>query len=50
MLFEFGDFVLDLQRHELRRAGVTCPLEPKAFRVLSYLLPTAIARSLKKNF
>ncbi|WP_089720312.1 winged helix-turn-helix domain-containing protein [Candidatus Entotheonella palauensis] len=38
MHFEFGGFVLDTQQHELRRAGVVRPLEPKAFRVLSYLL------------
>jgi DNA-binding winged helix-turn-helix (wHTH) protein len=38
MRFVFGDCELDTERYELRRAGQVVLLEPKAFRVLAYLL------------
>ncbi len=38
MAFAFGDFELDVDRLELRRDGVTVPLEPQAFDVLVYLV------------
>jgi DNA-binding winged helix-turn-helix (wHTH) protein len=38
MRFVFGECELDLERFELRRAGHVITLEPKAFRVLAYLL------------
>lgn len=34
----FGDFVLDLPRYELRRDGVSIPLEPQVFDVLTHLV------------
>jgi class 3 adenylate cyclase len=38
MIYAFGDFELDVERYELRRTGVPVKLEPKAFRVLAYLI------------
>jgi DNA-binding winged helix-turn-helix (wHTH) protein/tetratricopeptide (TPR) repeat protein len=38
MRFVFGDCTLDTERYELRRAGQVVALEPRAFRVLAYLL------------
>jgi len=38
MRFVFGECELDMERYELRRAGRVITLEPKAFRVLAYLL------------
>jgi class 3 adenylate cyclase len=38
MIYAFGDFELDEERYELRRAGAPIGLEPKAFRVLAYLI------------
>ncbi|MGH8066234.1 MAG: AAA family ATPase [Candidatus Entotheonellia bacterium] len=38
MIYAFGDFELDEERYELRRTGVPVKLEPKAFRVLAYLM------------
>jgi DNA-binding winged helix-turn-helix (wHTH) protein len=38
MRFLFGDCELDIERYELRRAGQTVALEPKAFKVLTYLV------------
>jgi DNA-binding winged helix-turn-helix (wHTH) protein/tetratricopeptide (TPR) repeat protein len=38
MRFVFGDCTLDTERYELRRAGQVIALEPRAFRVLAYLL------------
>jgi len=34
----FGDFVLDLPRYELRRNGVSIPVEPQVFDVLTQLV------------
>lgn len=34
----FGDFVLDLPRYELRRDGVSVPVEPQVFDVLTQLV------------
>ena len=34
----FGDFVLDLPRYELRRNGVSVPVEPQVFDVLTQLV------------
>lgn len=34
----FGDFVLDLPRYELRRDGVSIPVEPQVFDVLTQLV------------
>jgi DNA-binding winged helix-turn-helix (wHTH) protein len=36
--FAFGDFELDVDRLELRRAGIVVPLEPQTFDVLAYLI------------
>ena len=38
MIYAFGDFELDEERYELRRAGAPIKLEPKGFRVLAYLI------------
>jgi DNA-binding winged helix-turn-helix (wHTH) protein len=38
MRLAFGECELDTERYELRRAGQAIALEPKAFRVLAYLL------------
>src|SRR3989442_4198202 len=38
MVFVFGECTLDVDRRELRRAGVGRPLEPKAFTVLVHLV------------
>ena len=38
MRFLFGDCELDIERYELRRAGQAVALEPKAFKVLTYLV------------
>ena len=38
MIYAFGDFELDEARYELRGTGVPVKLEPKAFRVLAYLI------------
>jgi class 3 adenylate cyclase/tetratricopeptide (TPR) repeat protein len=38
MIYAFGDVELDEARYELRRAGAPIRLEPKAFRVLAYLI------------
>jgi Tol biopolymer transport system component/DNA-binding winged helix-turn-helix (wHTH) protein len=37
-VFEFGDITVDLGRMAAARAGVSIPLEPKAFDVLVYLI------------
>ncbi len=37
MIYVFGEYELDTQLYELRRAGTPCALEPKAFNVLAYL-------------
>lgn len=38
VIYRFGDYELDLARHELRAAGVVRALQPQAFSVLSYLV------------
>lgn len=38
MRYGFGEFELDLDRFELRRAGQACHLEPKAFDILTHLV------------
>jgi DNA-binding winged helix-turn-helix (wHTH) protein/predicted ATPase len=38
MIYGFGDYELDLQRYELRRAGTLVKLEPQVFNVLVYLI------------
>lgn len=38
MFYAFGDFVLDVGRFELRRAGRAIALQPKVFDVLRYLV------------
>jgi DNA-binding winged helix-turn-helix (wHTH) protein len=38
MIYAFGEFELNEERYELRRAGAPIRLEPKAFRVLAYLI------------
>ena len=48
MRFGFGDCTLDTEHHELRRAGQIIALEPRAFRVLAYLLRYA-DRALAKQ-
>ena len=37
-MYVFGEFVLDLQLYQLRRADQIVPLEPKVFDVLRYLV------------
>ena len=41
MRFVFGQCEVDTDRYELRQAGHVVPLEPKAFRVLAYLVQRA---------
>ena len=44
----FGDFVLDLDTHELARAGTPVSLSPKAFQLLGILVenhPKALSRT-----
>src|SRR5438105_10434258 len=48
MLFVFGECTLDVDRRELRRAGIVRPLEPKAFLVLVHLL-TQRHRAVSKD-
>lgn len=38
MRYAFGDYELDIQLYELRRAGQLCTLEPQVFDVLVYLV------------
>lgn len=38
MIYEFGEFVLDTRRHELRRAGAPLHLEPQVHAVLCHLV------------
>src|SRR5262245_41750993 len=38
MRYAFGDYSLDTQRYELRRAGELIPLGPQVFNVLAYLV------------
>src|SRR5262245_41368953 len=38
MRYVFGDYSLDTQRYELRRAGELIPLGPQVFDVLTYLV------------
>ena len=37
MILAFGDCELDLDRYELRRAGLRVPIEPQVFDVLVHL-------------
>jgi TolB-like protein/tetratricopeptide (TPR) repeat protein len=37
-MFRFEDCLVDPERRELRRGGVLCPLEPRVFDLLEYLL------------
>lgn len=38
MIYAFGAYTLDTERHELRRAGSSCPIEPRVYDVLLYLI------------
>jgi class 3 adenylate cyclase/tetratricopeptide (TPR) repeat protein len=38
MRYLFGDYILDTQQYELRRAGALIALRPKVFHLLAYLL------------
>jgi class 3 adenylate cyclase/DNA-binding winged helix-turn-helix (wHTH) protein len=38
MRYVFGDYSLDTQRYELRRAGALIPLGPQVFNILAYLM------------
>src|SRR5919109_4349967 len=38
MVYRFGDYALDTQRHELHRAGEPITLRRRVFQVLVYLL------------
>ena len=38
MDYQFGDYTLDTERYELRRAGIVVKLRPKVFEVLAYLI------------
>src|SRR5262245_12528367 len=38
MLYVFGEYVLDTDHRELRRAGVPVKLEPKAYQILTHLV------------
>jgi DNA-binding winged helix-turn-helix (wHTH) protein len=48
MRFVFGDCDLDTERYEFRRAGRSIALEPKVFKVLTYLLQRA-GRAVAKH-
>src|SRR5438067_6129094 len=48
MVFVFGECTLDIDRWELRRAGVVRALQPKAFTVLVHLL-TQRHRAVSKD-
>ena len=48
----FGDFVLDLDRHELVRAGTRVSISPKAFQLLGILVknhPKALSKTELQN-
>jgi len=38
MIYTFGNYELDTTLYELRAAGAPCPLEPRVFNVLAYLV------------
>jgi DNA-binding winged helix-turn-helix (wHTH) protein len=38
MVYQFGDCILDTERHQLQRAGQSVRRRPKVFQVLLYLL------------
>src|SRR5262245_49921391 len=38
MRYVFGNYTLDTERYELRRAGVLVKVQPKVFDVLAYLI------------
>ena len=38
MIYAFGEYELDTQLYELRRAGASLPLEPKVFDLLADLI------------
>ena len=38
MIYAFGEYELDAQLFELRRAGTPLPIEPKVFNVLAYVI------------
>jgi DNA-binding winged helix-turn-helix (wHTH) protein len=38
LIFRFGDYSLDTDRHELRRAGTELPVEPQVFDLLAILI------------
>lgn len=38
MIYQFGEYELDLELFQLRHTGELCKLEPKAFNVLHYLI------------
>jgi DNA-binding winged helix-turn-helix (wHTH) protein len=38
MQYVFGNYALDTERYELRRAGTRVKLQPKVFEVLTYLI------------
>ncbi len=38
MIYQFGEYELDLELFQLRHTGALCKLEPKAFNVLCYLI------------
>jgi class 3 adenylate cyclase/tetratricopeptide (TPR) repeat protein len=38
MWYTFGDYILDIQRYELCRAGILLKLQPKVFELLTYLI------------
>ena len=38
MIYRFRAYELDIDRHELRDAGVPSPIEPQVFEVLAYLI------------
>src|SRR6266446_1434260 len=48
MVFVFGEYTLDVERRELRQAGVVRALQPKAFTVLVHLL-TQRHRTVSKD-
>ena len=48
MRFQFDDFTLDLETRELTRAGKSLHIEPKAFRLLEFLV-TSRPRALSKD-
>ncbi|MCP4307747.1 MAG: transcriptional regulator, partial [bacterium] len=38
MIFGFGEWELDTEKFELRRAGIAVPVEPQTFSIIKFLI------------